>query len=112
MAELPGSVLDACRGRPSRRVGPGEIIITEGTLDGPLLVAVSGDFIVSRDGQVVAAVREPGAVLGEMAVLLGRSATATVVAGEGGGERRSNILISFCKKCSQLIAVGQKGQMV
>lgn len=80
------SLLDACRDRPSRRVGPGEIIITEGTFDGPLLVVVSGDFIVSRDGQVVAAVREPGAVVGEMAVLLGRSATATVVAGERGGE--------------------------
>jgi CRP-like cAMP-binding protein len=45
--------------------------------DGELLVLVSGEVEVLRDGVRVAKAAEPGVVFGEMSALLGGPATAT-----------------------------------
>lgn len=53
-------------------------IITEGENRGQLLILVTGTVEVVREGVPVAIVDEPGAVFGEMAVLLEAPASATV----------------------------------
>ncbi|MEL7158377.1 MAG: cyclic nucleotide-binding domain-containing protein [Actinomycetota bacterium] len=80
------SLLDRCRDRPRRRVAAGSVVIAEGSTERRLLIVAAGTFVVSRNGQRVATVSEEGSVLGEMSVLLDRPATATVSAGEAGGE--------------------------
>ena len=44
----------------------------------PLFVLAEGRLLVERDGQPIATVDQPGAVLGEISMLLGVPATATV----------------------------------
>ena len=53
-------------------------MVRQGEPGGRLLVLISGTVVVSRDGVAVARTDRPGAVFGEMAVALGRPATATV----------------------------------
>jgi CRP/FNR family cyclic AMP-dependent transcriptional regulator len=56
----------------------GGIVIEQGTARGPLLVLIEGEVEVLRDQVRVAKASEPGAVFGEMSVLLGTSHTATI----------------------------------
>jgi CRP/FNR family cyclic AMP-dependent transcriptional regulator len=56
----------------------GELLIEEGSPPGRMLVLVSGSVTVERDGVPLARVDTPGAVFGEMSVVLGNPATATV----------------------------------
>ncbi len=55
-------------------------LIEQGGLTGQLHVLKSGELDVSRDGTHVTTLRTPGAVIGEMSVLLGLTQTATVTA--------------------------------
>jgi CRP-like cAMP-binding protein len=57
---------------------PGGVIIEQGTKTGPLLVLLKGEVEILRDDVRVAKTAEPGAVFGEMSVLLGTPHTATV----------------------------------
>jgi CRP-like cAMP-binding protein len=72
------TILDHCDGAPRRRYGVGDALITEGEATGRLYVLVSGEVEVLRGETRVAVVGEPGAVLGEMSILLARPHTATV----------------------------------
>jgi CRP-like cAMP-binding protein len=72
---------------PTLAAGPGEVVITEGEPAGRLLVLVSGGVVVEHDGVPFARIDHPGAVFGEMSVVLGKPATATVRA-EGDVELR------------------------
>lgn len=63
---------------PLRHVAAGEVLIDEGADGGTLYVLASGTCAIERDGVVFASVGHPGAVFGEMAVVLGKPATATV----------------------------------
>lgn len=63
---------------PLARIAAGEVLIEEGTDPGRLYVLVSGSVTVERDGVAFARIENPGAVFGEMSVVLGRPATATV----------------------------------
>ena len=56
----------------------GATLIAEGDGAPPLYVLDSGTLEIFRNGVSVASISEPGAVVGEMAALLGRPATATV----------------------------------
>ncbi|MEO8756925.1 MAG: cyclic nucleotide-binding domain-containing protein [Devosia sp.] len=56
----------------------GATLIAEGAATPALFVLATGTLEVLRAGEVVATLAEPGAVVGEMAALLGRSASATV----------------------------------
>ncbi len=64
----------------SRQFEAGEIIIEQGEWTGELLVLVSGEVEILRDEVRLAKAKEPGVVFGEMSVLLGGPATATVKA--------------------------------
>lgn len=69
-------------GQPELEVEPGAVIVAEGAEPRDLYVLVSGALMVQRDGEDFIAIDSPGACVGEMAVLLGRTHTATVVATE------------------------------
>jgi CRP-like cAMP-binding protein len=71
-------ILDFLASHSSREFAAGEVIIEQDTTGGELLVLMSGEVEVLRDGVRVAKARERGVVFGEMSVLLGRPATATV----------------------------------
>ena len=59
-------------------VGADTVLIREGEVTGALFVLVEGAVEVSREGTVIAVVDEPGALFGEMSVLLDGPATASV----------------------------------
>ena len=58
----------------------GETLITQGLEGGDLYVLTEGRLGVERDGVRIATISNPGAVIGEMAVVLGTASTATVKA--------------------------------
>lgn len=59
-------------------VEPGDVVMAEGETSDRLYILVDGVLEVLRGDVSVAVVNEPGAVFGEMAVLLGGPHTATV----------------------------------
>jgi len=63
---------------PLVTISAGDVLIEEGADPGPLYVLVSGSVTVERDGVAFASIENPGAVFGEMSVVLGKPATATV----------------------------------
>ena len=63
---------------PVEAVPAGAVLIEEGTEPGRMLVLQSGAVTVERDGVPIARIDSPGAVLGEMSVVLERPATATL----------------------------------
>jgi CRP-like cAMP-binding protein len=72
------AVLDYCTGATRRDVVGGTIIIHEGGTTGHLYVLIEGRLEVIKGDTVVASIAEPGAVVGEMSVLLDQPHTATV----------------------------------
>jgi CRP-like cAMP-binding protein len=74
------SALQACEGLPVHSFAPGTTLIREGDPSGRLLVLREGEVIVLKGEVQVASVRTPGAIFGEMSILLDRPTTATVVA--------------------------------
>ncbi|ODS00996.1 3',5'-cyclic-nucleotide phosphodiesterase [Methyloceanibacter superfactus] len=73
-----GSILDKCQNAPLETLAPGSVLLAEGKTSGRLYVLQSGAVEVVRGDTQVAVVDEPGAVFGEMSVLLNRAHTATV----------------------------------
>jgi CRP/FNR family transcriptional regulator, cyclic AMP receptor protein len=63
---------------PSESVRAGDVLITEGSAPGRMLVLVSGSVVIEHDGVAFARIDSPGAVFGEMSAVLDRPATATV----------------------------------
>ena len=74
------SILDACAQSQKTVVARGTELLRQGTQSGTLYVLVSGTIEILRGGVVVAATSEPGALFGEMSILLGSPHTATVQA--------------------------------
>ena len=72
------TVLDYCKDAVRREVSAGTLIIHERSTTGHLYVLIAGRLEVLRGDTVVASVTEPGAVVGEMSVLLDQPHTATV----------------------------------
>jgi CRP/FNR family cyclic AMP-dependent transcriptional regulator len=58
--------------------GDDDVLIEEGTLPGRILVLQSGTVVIEHAGVAFARIDNPGAVLGEMAAVLDKPATATV----------------------------------
>ena len=99
-----GSILDMCRDAPLLELAAGSVLLPEGETSGHLYVLKSGSIEVLRGETQVAVVEEPGAVFGEMSVLLNRPHTATVRAltpievhafDDAGSFLRSNPEIAF-----------------
>ena len=72
------AILKLCQGVPLRTLAPGTILLAEGKHDRTLCVLVDGDVEILKDDFQVNTVSEPGAVFGEMSILLDTPHTATV----------------------------------
>lgn len=72
------SMLDYCGEGAQRAVPAGGLIVREGGETGHLYVLIEGRLEVLRGDAIVAVLAEPGAVVGEMSVLLDQPHTATV----------------------------------
>jgi CRP-like cAMP-binding protein len=72
------SLLTLTFSQPTLTLEPGDVLIKEGDPGGDLYVLESGRLRVERDGVTLATISAPGALIGEMSVLLGTENTATV----------------------------------
>jgi CRP-like cAMP-binding protein len=71
------SILEYCAGAAQLAFDPGAVLLREGRKTDRLYVLIEGALEIVRDGVQVALVNEPGAILGEMSVLLDVPHTAT-----------------------------------
>ena len=90
-------VLDYCTGGIERAVPAGTLIIHEGGKTGHLFVLIEGRLEVIKGDTVVASIAEPGAVVGEMSVLLDQPHTATVRAASDSTIYEFNDAASFLR---------------
>ena len=74
------ALLTLTEGLPEVALAAGEVLIEEGGSTGHLWVLVEGDLVVRKGGEDFVTIDAPGACVGELAVLLGRPHTASVVA--------------------------------
>src|SRR5476649_2266428 len=75
-------ILEYCIGGVRRNFAAGAEVLHEGGRTGHLYVLIEGRLEVVKGDTVVATLTEPGAVLGEMSVLLDQPHTATVRAAQ------------------------------
>jgi CRP-like cAMP-binding protein len=66
---------------PELEFAAGATVIEEGSTGGSVYVLVTGQLVVGKSGQAVGTIEAPGSMVGEVAVLLGRPASASVKAG-------------------------------
>src|SRR5713226_5521065 len=71
-------IRDYCSGGVQRDVSAVAFVVHEGHTTGHLYVLIEGRLEVLKGDTIVAVITEPGAVLGEMSVLLDQPHTATV----------------------------------
>jgi CRP/FNR family transcriptional regulator, cyclic AMP receptor protein len=94
---------------PERHYGPGEVIVAEGQRNGGIWVLVSGALTVHKAGVQVNTVTRPGALVGEVSVLLGTTYGATVGAAEPSVMRHAadgRVLLDSNPAVARLVAVG------
>jgi CRP/FNR family transcriptional regulator, cyclic AMP receptor protein len=72
------NILPLAKPYPVRALAPGETLIEAGEAGGELYVLQSGRLSVVREGIEIAGISEPGALIGEMSVLLGVDHSASV----------------------------------
>jgi CRP-like cAMP-binding protein len=73
-----GSLLDLCGDLSQRSFAPGDVLLEEGATSGALYLLIEGEVEVLKGDFQVCTVREPGAIFGEISMLLGIPHTATV----------------------------------
>jgi CRP/FNR family cyclic AMP-dependent transcriptional regulator len=73
-----GAILDLCGAASLQELPSGTVLLAEGETTGHLYVLKSGTVEVLRGDTQVAVIEDPGAVFGEMSVLLKQPHTATV----------------------------------
>jgi CRP-like cAMP-binding protein len=64
----------------TERLAPGSKLVEQGKTDADLLILISGELTVLRDGKHLAEIYEAGAYVGETSAFTGRPHSATVVA--------------------------------
>lgn len=74
------SVLSLCQGLPERTFQQGDILMTEGGRDKLIYVLIEGAVDIYKRDVLVSSQFDPGAIYGELAVLLDVPHTATVKA--------------------------------
>ncbi len=75
-------VLELCRGVETVTFAPGEVLMPEGGETGVLYILISGCVEVTKGETPVTLIREPGAIFGELSILLGQPHPASVEATE------------------------------
>ncbi len=74
------TILSFCEGFPEKEFRPEDVLFSEGESTGLLYILLEGEVEVLKEDLLVATVSEPGAMFGEMAILLDIPHTATVKA--------------------------------
>ena len=92
------SLLSLTQSQPQRQLAPGEVLIKEGEPGGDLFVLETGRLIVERGGVKIAEIKEPGAIIGEMSVLLGNDNSATVRAERAATVRVIDNAVAFLER--------------
>jgi CRP/FNR family cyclic AMP-dependent transcriptional regulator len=72
------SILDYCQGLPAARFAPGDILLAEGDRSGKLYFLIEGQVEILKGDYQINVVSDPGAVFGEISILLGIPHMATV----------------------------------
>src|SRR5689334_25129666 len=72
------SVLEICQGLPQRQFGAGETVLDDGGTDQVIYVLLSGSVEIVKGDVQINIVSDPGAIFGEVSVLLGLPHMATV----------------------------------
>lgn len=72
------TVLETCRGLPLRDYGAGETVLAEGGTDRVIYVLVEGTVEIVKGDVQINTVADPGAIFGEVSVLLDIPHMATV----------------------------------
>jgi CRP/FNR family transcriptional regulator, cyclic AMP receptor protein len=94
---------------PAVEFAPGEIVVEEGGSSGALWILVSGALRVRKGAVVVNTVTRPGALIGEIALLLEGVNGATVEATEASVLRHApdgKALLGSDPRISRLVAIG------
>jgi CRP-like cAMP-binding protein len=76
------TLLSIATGLPRRTLAAGDTLLTEGTAPGTLYVLLEGSLAIEKQGTPITTIREMGACVGEISLLLDVPATADVVAPE------------------------------
>lgn len=72
------SILERCHGLAERSFGAGSVLLAEGETSGLLYVLVEGEVEILKGTFQIATVADPGAIFGEISLLLGKPHMATV----------------------------------
>lgn len=72
------TILSFCEGFPETEFRPGDVLLSEGESTGLLYILIEGEVEVMKGNFPVSVISEPGAMFGEMAILLDIPHTATV----------------------------------
>jgi CRP-like cAMP-binding protein len=72
------AAFEYCAGGDQRQFSAGELLLREGERSGQLYVLIDGQIEVVKGETVVASIAEPGAIFGEMSILLDRDHSANV----------------------------------
>jgi CRP/FNR family cyclic AMP-dependent transcriptional regulator len=72
------SLMDLAASQPIRELAAGETLIAQGDAGGDLFILEDGELSVQRDGIRITAIARSGSLVGEMSVVLGTAASATV----------------------------------
>jgi CRP-like cAMP-binding protein len=102
-------MLALTRDFPEIEYAPGELVITEGGESTGVWILVSGALRVTKNGREVNRVSQPGALIGEMSILLGVPDSATVEAAERSVMRYAadgEALLTSDPRIIHLVAVG------
>jgi CRP/FNR family transcriptional regulator, cyclic AMP receptor protein len=94
---------------PLRHFARGEVVVREGDGSGGIFVLVSGALVVRKSGVVINTVTRPGAIIGEVSVLLDTAYGAEVEAAEPSVLRHAadgRALLSSHPDITRLVAVG------
>jgi CRP/FNR family cyclic AMP-dependent transcriptional regulator len=94
---------------PEVRYAPGDVIVRERGAAGGIWVLVSGVLQVSKGGVIVNTVTAPGALVGEISVLLNSAYSATVEAAEPAVLRYAadgQAFLSSNAEITKLVAIG------
>lgn len=72
------SILSFCQELPEKSFGSGDVLLAEGERAGLLYILIEGEVEILKGDFQVNTIAEPGAIFGEMSVLLESPHTATV----------------------------------
>ena len=99
------NLLALTTGLSTRTLDRGELLLTAGEeAGGDMYILESGRLTVERDGVTLATIAEPGALIGEMCVLLGTAHSATVRAESKSTLRVIDNAVAFMER-SPLVAL-------